>query len=120
MVGNGTGLHFGGGESFPGIYKHFKQINDAYLHRTLKTNFLSKNFKGRARTDGMALAQHGFRALSISCTDMVKIVYYHHPQDTPEMLVPEIMEDVAKWLYLSLYSLGNDENLDLHEIEKPQ
>lgn len=120
MVGNGTGLQFGGGESFPGIYKHFKQTNDAYLHRTLKTNFVSKNFKGRARTDGMALAQHGFRALSISCTDMIKKVYYHHPQDTPEMLVPEIMEDVAKWLYLGLYSMANDENLDLHEVEKPQ
>lgn len=118
MVGNGSGLRFGGGDSFPGIYKHFKQANDNYLHRTLQTGFLNKEYKGRPRTDGMALAQNGFRALSLHCSDLEKKLYYHHPADTHETLVPEIMEDVAKWLYLGLYSLANDENLDLTEVEK--
>jgi len=119
MVGNGNGLYFGGGESFPGIYKHFESANDAYLHRSLKVSFLNKNYKGRPRTDGMALSQNGFRALSVHCTDRVKKLYYHNPADTPETLVPEIMEDVSKWLYLGLYSLANDESLDLTEKEKP-
>ncbi|TRX72424.1 M28 family peptidase [Carboxylicivirga sp. M1479] len=120
MVGNGTGLYFGGGESFPDIYKHFKQSNQQYIHRTLKTNYLNRAYKGRPRTDGMALSQEGFRALSVHCTDRVKKLYYHHPADTPETLVPEIMEDVSKWLYLSLYSLANDESVDLNEVMKPE
>lgn len=119
MVGNGNGFYFGGGESFPGIYNHFKSANDSYLHRSLKVSYLNKTYKGRPRTDGMALSQSGFRALSLHCTDRVKKLYYHNPADTPETLVPEIMEDVSKWLYLGLYSLANDENLDLTEREKP-
>lgn len=120
MVGNGNGLYFGGGDSFPGIYSHFKEANENYLHRTLKTNYLNKSYKGRPRTDGMALAQNGFRALSVHCTDRVKKLYYHNPADTPATLVPEIMEDVSKWLYLGLYSLANDQQLDLTEKEKIQ
>lgn len=119
MVGNGAGLYFGGGESFPEIYEHFKAANEKYIHRPLKTNFLNRAYTGRPRTDGMALSQQGFRALSVHCTDRVKKLYYHNPLDTPETLVPEIMEDVSKWLYLSLYSLANDEHIDLTEVKKP-
>ncbi len=120
MVGNGNGLYFGGGQSFPGIYKHFEAANEQYIHRTMQTNYLNRSYKGRPRTDGMALSQHGFRALSVHCTDRVKKLYYHHPADTPETLVPEIMEDVSKWLYLGLYSLANAESIDLNEVMKPE
>ncbi|MBR8537169.1 M28 family peptidase [Carboxylicivirga sediminis] len=120
MVGNGNGLYFGGGQSFPDIYKHFEASNKQFIHRTMKTNYLNRSYKGRPRTDGMALSQHGFRALSVHCTDRVKKLYYHHPADTPETLVPEIMEDVSKWLYLGLYSLANAESIDLNEVIKPE
>jgi len=120
MVGNGTGLYLGGGESFPDIYKHFEEANGNYIHRSLKTNYLNRAYTGRPRTDGMALSQEGFRALSVHCTDRVKKLYYHNPLDTPETLVPEIMEDVSKWLYLSLYSLANATEIDLNEVMKPE
>ncbi|MCU4155959.1 M28 family peptidase [Carboxylicivirga sp. A043] len=116
MVGNGTGLYFGGGSSFPDIYKHFETANTNYIHRPLKTRYLNRSYKGRPRTDGMALLQEGYRALSVHCTDRVKKLYYHHPADTPETLVPEIMEDVSKWLYLGLYSLANADSIDLNEV----
>ncbi|MBK3518538.1 M28 family peptidase [Carboxylicivirga marina] len=120
MVGNGAGLYFGGGQSFPDIFTHFEKANEQYIHRPLKTNYLNRAYKGRPRTDGMALSQHGFRALSVHCTDRVKKLYYHHPADTPETLVPEIMEDVSKWLYLGLYSLANAESIDLNEKLKAE
>ncbi len=120
MVGNGAGLHFGGGKSFPGIYKHFESANKKYIHRPLTTNYLNRAYTGRPRTDGMALSQNGYRALSLHCTNRVKKLYYHNPFDTPETLVPEIMEDVSKWLYLGLYSLANDEGIDLTEVMKPE
>ncbi len=120
MVGNGSGLYFGGGQSFPDIYEHFNVANEQYIHRPLKTNYLNRAYKGRPRTDGMALAQQGFRALSVHCTDRVKKLYYHHPADTPDTLVPEIMEDVSKWLYLGLYSLANAERINLDEVMKPE
>ncbi|MCG8582198.1 MAG: M28 family peptidase [Bacteroidales bacterium] len=116
MVGNGTGLYFGGGKSFPDIFKHFEEANARYIHRPLKTRHLNRSYKGRPRTDGMALSQEGFRALSVHCTDRIKKLYYHHPADTYETLVPEIMEDVSKWLYLGLYSLANAETIDLTEV----
>ena len=37
--------------------------------------------------------------------------YYHNPGDTVETLTPEIMEDVAKLMFLGLLDLANDTGL---------
>jgi hypothetical protein len=40
-----------------------------------------------------------------------KRTYWHDPRDTVETLTPEIMEDVAKLMFLGLTTLANDTNL---------
>ena len=110
MVGNGSGLSMGGGLSYPQIYRHFETANQKYLHRTLRTS-KSRTSVGRPRSDSVIFSRAGFRTMSFGTTGRVKQMYYHHPLDTAETLTPEIMEDVAKLMFVGLTALANDSDL---------
>jgi hypothetical protein len=112
MVGHGTGLRVGGGLTYPQIYRHFEAANEAFLHRTIGTS-ASRTSAGRPRSDGVIFQRAGFRTMSVGTSGRVPGVstYYHDPRDTPETLTPEIMEDVAKLLFVGLTNLANDTEL---------
>ncbi len=106
MVGNGTGFHLSGGLSFPGIFQHFETANRKYLHRELRSSEVRPSF-GRPRTDGAIFEKAGYPTLQLWTTGTVKPVYYHHPLDNIDGLTPEIMEDAAKLLYISVLKTAN-------------
>ncbi len=112
MVGHGTGLRIGGGLTYPQIYRHFEAANDSYLHRTIAAS-ASRTSVGRPRSDGVIFQRAGFRTLSVGTTGRVPgmSTYYHDPRDRIETLTPEIMEEVAKLLFVGLTSLANDAEL---------
>ncbi len=114
MVGNGTGLSMGGGLTYPQIYRHFEAANQKYLHRTLRTS-RSRTSVGRPRSDSVIFNRAGFRTMSFGTAGLVKQMYYHHPLDTAETLTPEIMEDVAKLMFLGLTALANDTELEFEK-----
>jgi len=112
MVGHGTGLSVGGGLTYPQIYRHFEAANESYLHRTIRTS-ASRSSVSRPRSDGVIFQRAGFRTMSVGTTGRVPGIntYYHDPRDAPDTLTPEIMEDVAKLLYIGLTGLANDTGL---------
>jgi hypothetical protein len=110
MVGNGTGFHLSGGLSHPGIYKHFNNSNEKYIHRVLSSSETRISY-GRPRTDGAILEKAGYKTLGLWTTGTVKKVYYHQPLDNPDGLTPEIMEDAALLLYLGILSSANATDL---------
>jgi hypothetical protein len=109
MVGHGTGLRIGGGETYPQIYRHFEAANDSYLHRPLSTS-ASRASVGRPRSDSVIFQRAGFRTMSAGTSGRVDSIptYYHDPRDTAATLTPEIMEDVVKLLFVGLTGLAND------------
>ncbi len=113
MVGHGTGLRIGGGVNYPQIYRHFEAANDNYLHRAMRTSE-SRPSVGRPRSDGVIFQRAGFRTMSVGTIGRIPgmRIYYHDPRDTPETLTPEIMEDVAKMLFVGLTNLANDTELE--------
>lgn len=110
MVGNGLGLSLGGGLSYPKIYKFWEEANAKYLHRTLRSS-PSRASAGRPRADSVIFSRAGFRTMGIGTTDGIKKVYYHDPGDTIDSLTPEIMEDVAKWIFLAVTGMANADSL---------
>jgi hypothetical protein len=68
-------------------------------------------FYGRPRSDGLVFLTEGYHTMSISTTDGVKPVYYHLPGDDETAVTPEIMEDVAKLIYLSFIDMANADRL---------
>lgn len=110
MVGNGTGFFVSSGKSYPEIYRHFETANQNYLHRKMDASEWRKSY-GRPRSDAANFENAGIKTLSLWTRNSVFPVYYHHPKDKIDVLTPEIMEDAAKLLYLSILGVANDEGL---------
>jgi hypothetical protein len=106
MVGNGTGFQISGGLSYPDLYQYFSDANENWLHRDMKASAIQKNF-GRPRSDASHFENGGYPTFSLYTSGSVKPVYYHQPFDTTDALTPEIMEDAAKLLYLSVIGMAN-------------
>jgi hypothetical protein len=77
----------------------------------MRTSTSRGNFYGRPRSDGLVFLADGFRTMSLSTTDAVKPVYYHLPGDDETAVTPEIMEDVAKLIYLAFIEMANTATL---------
>jgi hypothetical protein len=68
-------------------------------------------YYGRPRSDGLVFLADGYRTMSISTTDAVKPVFYHLPGDDATAVTPDIMEDVARMIYLAFIEMANAEEL---------
>jgi Zn-dependent M28 family amino/carboxypeptidase len=113
MVGNGTGLAVNAGNPYKGLLSYFEQANSNYIHRPLRTSApVPGEYYGRPRSDGVVFSQKGYRTMSIGTTDGVKKVYYHLPGDDPDAITIDIMEDVAKMIYVALINMANDPEID--------
>jgi hypothetical protein len=112
MVGNGTGLSVNAGSTYKGLLTYFEQANAKYIHRPMRTSApVPGTFYGRPRSDGVVFSTAGYRTMSIGTTDSYKKVYYHLPGDDPDAITIEIMEDVAKMIYIALTNMANDTNI---------
>jgi len=107
MVGNGTGFNLSSALSYPEIYNHFFDSNENFLHRKMEASEARPNF-GRPRSDGAVFRKAGFKTIEIWTSGTVKPVYYHDPSDNADALTPDIMEDAAKLLFLSIVGVADD------------
>jgi len=69
-------------------------------------------YYGRPRSDGAVFSIAGYRTMSIRTTGGYKKVYYHLPGDDPDALTIDMMEDVAKMIYVALTNMANDASLN--------
>jgi hypothetical protein len=112
MVGNGTGLAVSAGSTYKGLLTYFEQANTKYIHRTMRTSApVAGEYYGRPRSDGVVFSMAGYRTMSIGVTDGYKKVFYHLPGDDPDAITIDVMEDVAKLIYVGLTSMANDASL---------
>jgi len=111
MVGNGTGLAVSASESCAGLTEFFRKANESYIHRPLRVATSRGVYYGRPRSDGLVFLADGYRTMSISTTDAVKPVFYHLPGDDATAVTPDIMEDVARMIYLAFIEMANAEEL---------
>jgi hypothetical protein len=112
MVGNGTGLDVSAGSTYKGLLTYFEQANLKYIHRPMRTSApVPGTFYGRPRSDGVVFSTSGYRTMSIGTTDSYKKVFYHLPGDDPDAITIDIMEDVAKMIYIGLTNMANDISL---------
>jgi hypothetical protein len=109
MVGNGTGFAVNAGSTYKGLLSYFEQANTKYVHRTMRTSApAAGDFYGRPRSDDVVFRMAGYRTMSIGTTNGAKKVYYHIPGDDPDAITIDIMEDVAKMVYVALTNMAID------------
>lgn len=113
MVADGDGFSMGGIKSFPQLEKHFSEANERYIHRYLRTSEYRKmSPTAVARTDGATFNRADVPTFHTGTMGDSKVpMYYHDLRDVPETLDPEIMEDVAKFLFLGILGVTTDKDI---------
>jgi hypothetical protein len=114
MVGNGTGLAVNASAPYKQLLTYFEEANTKYIHRPFRGSAPEPSeFYGRPRSDSYNFSSTGYRTMSIFTTSSYKKVYYHLPGDDPDAVTIDIMEDVAKMIYIALTNMANDAGLEL-------
>jgi Zn-dependent M28 family amino/carboxypeptidase len=112
MVGNGTGLSVSASSHYKNFLTYFESANTKYIHRTFRGSAPEAGaYFGRPRSDSYNFSSVGIRTMSIGTTDGYKKVFYHLPGDDPDAITIDIMEDVAKMIYVALTNMANDGSL---------
>ena len=102
-VGIGHSIRAAAGRDYPVLWSFIEDANNKYIHRQVSTN----NFPnlGRPRLDAARFLRAGVPSLSFSTYGSVN--YYHVPLDNMEIIKPEIMEDLAQLLFISVVRMAN-------------
>jgi Zn-dependent M28 family amino/carboxypeptidase len=106
-VGRGESISGGGGLNFPDLWAYFDRANTKYIHRQVRA---SRNANlARPRQDAAHFMWANIPTISFGTAGgrPTPVATYHTPHDTPEWITPEIMEDLARLVYLSVVEMAN-------------
>jgi aminopeptidase-like protein len=116
-VGIGNSISANAGTDFPVLWSFIADANKKYIHRNLMTNSFPN--LGRPRLDASIFLSAGVPSLSFSTFGSAN--FYHIPLDNIDIIKPEIMEDMAKLLFVSVIEIANsDKSLNNSRNEKQQ
>jgi len=102
-VGIGHSIRAAAGKNYPVLWSFFEEANNKYIHRQVSANDFSN--LGRPRLDAARFLSAGVPSLSFSTYGSVS--YYHTPLDNMDIIKPEIMEDLARLLFISVVNMAN-------------
>jgi hypothetical protein len=110
-VGRGERIGGGAGKNYPQVWDFFDRANRKYIHRPLSPGQTSN--LGRPRQDAAHFMWADIPTLSFGTSGAKRLPFatYHTPKDTPEIITPEIMEDLARLVFLSTVEFANSTTL---------
>ena len=107
-VGRGERITAGaGGKDYNQLWEYFDRNNRKYIHRPLGMRF-SANL-ARPRQDAAHFMWANVPTLSFGTSGGNRLPFatYHTTRDTPEIITPEIMQDLARLVFLSVVEMAN-------------
>ena len=110
-VGVGDKLRAIAANNFPDLWDFIKQANEGFVHRTVRpTHFHNL---ARPRLDAARFMWAGVPTISFAAYGAPSA--YHNPDDNIEAITPEIMEDLAQILFLSILEIANAEDVNFRK-----
>ncbi len=106
-VGRGDKLLAMAGKNYPELWRVFDQVNKKYIHRTIRvTNFHNR---ARPRLDAAHFMWANIPTISFAAFGGKRLPFspYHKTTDTPDIITPEIMEDLAQLILAAILDLAN-------------
>src|SRR4030042_4994298 len=112
MVGNGTGFSVSASSTYRDLLGFFERANTSWIHRPFQGSAPEPTeYYGRPRSDSYNFSSRGFRTMAIWTTGGYKKVFYHLPGDDPDAVTIDIMQDVARMIYIALTNMAIDQSL---------
>jgi len=108
-VGVGEEIRITAGLNYPKLWDYFDRANGRWVHRVCKPSQTAN--LGRPRLDAAHFLKAGIPTLSFSTGGGTAggPPTYHTTRDRPEILNPEIMEDLARVVFRGLVELAADD-----------
>jgi len=110
--GIGTGISASGGTTYPKFWEFVEKANKGFIHRVLSTG--SASYPARPRQDSAWFFWKGVPSLTFGASGGPRLPYstYHNTRDSIELITPEIMEDVAQLLFMTIMDIGDEPMLN--------
>ncbi len=105
-VGRGDTINALAAKNYPELWKVIEKTNNAYIHRTIKPHEFHN--RARPRLDAARFLRAGIPSISFSASNAPRLPFatYHTTHDIPAILTPEIMEDMAQLVFISVMELA--------------
>lgn len=105
-VGRGRALRATAGKNYPELWKYIDDANRNYVHREVKPT--QAHNLARERFDAAHFMWAGVPSISFGNMKAEKLPYatYHTTKDRHEILTPEIMEDMARILFIATMEIA--------------
>ena len=107
-VGAGDRINALAAENFPELWGYLKKANDKYIHRMISPSYFSNI--ARPRLDAARFMWADVPTISLSVSGSQS--YYHVTKDNLDIITPEILEDLAQLLFLTVLDMGNQNSLN--------
>jgi hypothetical protein len=106
-VGRGERISVGSGKNYPQIYDVMEKINARFIHRPISAS-QSANL-ARPRQDAAHFLWANIPTVSVGVSGAPPLPYpsYHTMKDRWEILTPEVMEDLARLVFLATVEFAN-------------
>jgi hypothetical protein len=112
--GSGDKISAFGGKSYPAFWKYIERANEIYVHRVLSSSPAA--YPGRPRQDSAWFYWAGVPALTFgSYGKSVPYPAYHNTKDALDLVTPEIMEDIAQLLFMSVMDMDRQPALNFRQ-----
>jgi len=106
-VGVGSRLIATAGKNYPQLWRYIEEANQKYIHRIVKpTHFHNL---ARPRLDAAHFMWADIPSISFSARSMEPFsnTHYHKTTDKPDIITPEIMEDLAQLLLIAIMEIAD-------------
>jgi hypothetical protein len=105
-VGRGESIGAGSGKNFPQLWEVIDRMNKKYIHRPVMPSANSN--LARPRQDAAHFLWAGVPTISFGVGGARPLPYlsYHTTRDSVEIITPEIMEDLARLVFLTTVELA--------------
>jgi hypothetical protein len=117
MEGPGIGdkISASGGTTYPKFWEFVEKANTGFIHRVLSTG--PANYPARPRQDSAWFFWKGVPSLTFGSYGGPRIPYptYHNTRDSLELITPEIMEDVAQLLFMTIMDMSDEPVLNFRQ-----
>jgi hypothetical protein len=110
-VGRGERISAGAGKNYPQLWEVIDRLNRKYIHRPVSTGFNAN--LARPRQDAAHFMWADMPTIGFGTGGAKPLPYptYHTTKDSPEIITPEIMEDLARLVFLSTVEFANSTTL---------
>ena len=107
-VGCGNVIRAGSALNYPALWSYVESANNQYVHRIVRP---SENANlPRPRQDAAWFLWEGVPTISFGVSGAPS--FYHNTGDNISMITPEVMEDLAQIVFMSVIDMGDEANLN--------